>query len=216
MGTWSKLISYDVNSNNKNSVIFNDDFKQTTYKIDQEQGQIDWELFGEHNARNAISAALAVKQYGISLKDSLSSLEKFQGVSKRQDIILDTEDLMIIEDFAHHPTAIKITLDGLRKKFPKKRLLAAIELRSNTMKSGFHDEQLLHSVSAADLIFWKGDDSEQVKKLINKNPSKFSDIFNVDNFVDGIDSLFVAGDILLIMSNGNFDNLSKKLLEKYN
>ena len=84
------------------------------------------------------------------------------------------------------------------------------------MKSGFHDEQLLHSVSAADLIFWKGDDSEQVKGIINKNPSKFSDICNVDNFVDGIDSLFVAGDILLIMSNGNFDNLSKKLLEKYN
>ena len=195
--------------------MFNDDSKQTIYKIDQEEGRIDWEMFGEHNARNAMAAALAVKQYGISLKDSLSSLEKFQGVSKRQDILLDTEDLMIIEDFAHHPTAIKTTLDGLRKKFPKKRLLAAIELRSNTMKSGFHDEQLLHSVSEADLIFWKGDDSKQVKGLIDKNPSKFSDICNIDNFVDGIDSLSVAGDVLLIMSNGNFDNLSKKLLKKY-
>ena len=215
MGTWSKLISYDVNGNHTNSVIFNDDSKQTTYKIDQEEGRIDWEMFGEHNARNAMAAALAVKQYGISLKDSLSSLEKFQGVSKRQDILLDTEDLVIIEDFAHHPTAIKTTLDGLRKKFPKKRLLAAIELRSNTMKSGFHDEQLLHSVSEADHIFWKGDDSEQVKGLIDKNPSKFSDICNVDNFVDSIDSLFIVGDVLLIMSNGNFDNLSKKLLKKY-
>ena len=215
MGTWSKLISYDVNSNNNNSVIFNDDSKKTTYKFDQEEGRIDWEMFGEHNARNAMAAALAVKQYGISLKDSLSSLEKFQGVSKRQDILLDTEDLMIIEDFAHHPTAIKTTLDGLRKKFPKKRLLAAIELRSNTMKSGFHDEQLLHSVSEADLIFWKGDDSKQVKGLIDKNPSKFSDICNIDNFVDDIDSLSLAGDVLLIMSNGNFDNLSKKLLKKY-
>ena len=215
MGTWSKLISYDVNGNHTNSVMFNDDSKQTTYKIDQEEGRIDWEMFGEHNARNAMAAALAVKQYGISLKDSLSSLEKFQGVSKRQDILLDTEDIVIIEDFAHHPTAIKTTLDGLRKKFPKKRLLAAIELRSNTMKSGFHDEQLLHSVAEADHIFWKGDDSEQVKGLIDKNPSKFSDICNVDNFVDGIDSLFIAGDVLLIMSNGNFDNLSKKLLKKY-
>ena len=83
------------------------------------------------------------------------------------------------------------------------------------MKSGFHDEHLLHSVSEADLIFWKGDDSKQVKGLIDKNPSKFSDICNIDNFVDDIDSLSFAGDVLLIMSNGNFDNLSKKLLKKY-
>ena len=109
-------------------------------------------MFGEHNARNAISAALAAKQYGISLKDSLSSLEKFQGVSKRQDIILDTgprgyEDTAHRNSYQNNPTSSE-------EEISKKRLLAAIELRSNTMKSGFHDEQLLHSV-CNDLIFGK-------------------------------------------------------------
>ena len=213
MGCWSKLISYGVNDNHDNSISVHDDSKKTIYKIDEEQGQIDWKMFGEHNARNAMTAALATKQYGISLKDSLSSLEKFQGVSKRQDILLDTDRLVLIEDFAHHPTAIKTTLEGVRKNFPTNRLLVAIELRSNTMKSGFHDKRLVEATSDADMVFWKSPDFEQVQGLINKNPSISFKIEDVDVFVEDFNSISGEGDILLVMSNGNFDNLSSKILE---
>jgi UDP-N-acetylmuramate: L-alanyl-gamma-D-glutamyl-meso-diaminopimelate ligase len=160
-----------------------------------------------------MTAALATKQYGISLKDSLSSLAKFQGVSKRQDILLDTDRLVLIEDFAHHPTAIKTTLEGVRKNFPTNRLLVAIELRSNTMKSGFHDKRLVEATSDADMVFWKSPDFEQVQGLINKNPSISFKIEDVDVFVKDFNSISGEGDILLVMSNGNFDNLSSKILE---
>jgi UDP-N-acetylmuramate: L-alanyl-gamma-D-glutamyl-meso-diaminopimelate ligase len=213
MGCWSELISYGVNDNHDNSINVHDDSKKTIYKIDEEQGQIDWKMFGEHNARNAMTAALATKQYGISLKDSLSSLAKFQGVSKRQDILLDTDRLVLIEDFAHHPTAIKTTLEGVRKNFPTNRLLVAIELRSNTMKSGFHDKRLVEATSDADMVFWKSPDFEQVQGLINKNPSISFKIEDVDVFVKDFNSISGEGDILLVMSNGNFDNLSSKILE---
>ena len=214
MGCWSKLISYGINIQHDNSIELNNDAKKTTYRINKQEGQIDWEMFGEHNARNAMAAALAVYQYGIPLKDALASLEKFRGVARRQDFLLNTERLILIEDFAHHPTAIKSTLDGLRNNYPDRRIMVAIELRSNTMKSGFHDEKLMDASSEADLIFWKSEDFEQANGLVEKNPSCSSHISDVDAFVENFDSISTEGDILIVMSNGNFDDLSKKLIRK--
>ena len=214
MGSWSKLISYGLRDNQDNLLDFQSDSMNTLFKINDEEGQINWEMYGEHNARNAMVAILAVQQYGISLQDALTSLAKFQGVSKRQDILFDNGNLMLIEDFAHHPTAIKTTLAGIRKIFPEHRLMAAIELRSNTMRSGFHDEILVEAISDADKVFWKSEDIEQAEGLVGKNPAKSYQILNVDHFVNDFDS--ISCDILLIMSNGNFDGLSRKLIKKLN
>ena len=214
MGSWSKLISYGLSDNQDNLLDFQSDSMNTLFKINDEEGQINWEMYGEHNARNAMVAILAVQQYGISLQDALTSLAKFQGVSKRQDILFDNGNLMLIEDFAHHPTAIKTTLAGIRKIFPEHRLMAAIELRSNTMRSGFHDEILVEAISDADKVFWKSEDIEQAEGLVGKNPAKSYQILNVDHFVNDFDS--ISCDILLIMSNGNFDGLSRKLIKKLN
>ena len=92
--------------------------------------------------------------------------------------------------------------------------MVAIELRSNTMKSGFHDEKLMDASSEADLIFWKSEDFEQANGLVEKNPSYSSHISDVDAFVENFDSISTEGDILIVMSNGNFDDLSKKLIRK--
>jgi UDP-N-acetylmuramate: L-alanyl-gamma-D-glutamyl-meso-diaminopimelate ligase len=163
-----------------------------------------------------MSAALAVKQYGISLEEALSSLSKFTGVSKRQDILLDTERLLLIEDFAHHPTAIKTTLEGIKEKYPSRRLVAVIELRSNTMKSGYHDDRLAEVVSLADEVFWKSEDFVQVENLVNKNASNSRQIIDVDSFIADFDSVSSRGDIFIVMSNGNFDDISKKIIDKVN
>ena len=213
MGCWSKLISYSVETAHENSLNFHDSGK-TTYIIDGENGTLDWEMYGEHNARNAMTAALAVKQYGISLSDALMSLEKFKGVSKRQEILLDTERLLLVEDFAHHPTAIKSTITGIRKQYPNRRLMTAIELRSNTMKSGYHDDSLVQAVYEADQVFWKSEDYKQVQGLINKQVTNSKQITDVNSFVADFDSISVNGDILLVMSNGNFDDISKKIINK--
>ena len=215
MGCWSKLISYGINGQHENSISFSEDNTPTLLRIAGDEGQLDWTMLGEHNARNAITAVLAAKQYGIEMKDALNSLKKFKGVAKRQDLLFEDHRLVLIEDFAHHPTAIKSTLEGIKKKFPNKRLIAAIELRSNTMKSGFHDNNLVEAVAFADKVFWKSEDFTQTEKLVGAEPSKSSQIVNISEFVKEFKLLNQTDDLLVVMSNGNFDNLTKLLLKEY-
>lgn len=215
MGCWSKLISYGINGQHENSISFSEDNTPTLIRIDGDEGELDWTMLGEHNARNAITAVLAAKQYGIEMKDALNSLKKFKGVAKRQDLLFEDHRLVLIEDFAHHPTAIKSTLEGIKKKFPNKRLIAAIELRSNTMKSGFHDNNLVEAIAVADKVFWKSEDFTQTEKLVGAEPSKSSQIVNISEFVKEFKMLNQADDLLVVMSNGNFDNLTKLLLKEY-
>jgi len=215
MGCWSKLISYGINGQHENSISFSEDNTPTLLRIAGDEGELDWTMLGEHNARNAITAVLAAKQYGIEMKDALNSLKKFKGVAKRQDLLFEDHRLVLIEDFAHHPTAIKSTLEGIKKKFPNKRLIAAIELRSNTMKSGFHDNNLVEAIAVADKVFWKSEDFTQTEKLVGAEPSKSSQIVNISEFVKEFKMLNQADDLLVVMSNGNFDNLTKLLLKEY-
>ena len=215
MGCWSKLISYGINGQHENSISFSEDNTPTLFRIAGDEGELDWTMLGEHNARNAITAVLAAKQYGIEMKDALNSLKKFKGVAKRQDLLFEDHRLVLIEDFAHHPTAIKSTLEGIKKKFPNKRLIAAIELRSNTMKSGFHDNNLVEAVAVADKVFWKSEDFTQTEKLVGTEPSKSSQIVNISEFVKEFKMLNQTDDLLVVMSNGNFDNLTKLLLKEY-
>ena len=215
MGCWSKLISYGINGQHDNSISFSEDNTPTRLRIAGDEGELDWTMLGEHNARNAITAVLAAKQYGIEMKDALNSLKKFKGVAKRQDLLFEDHRLVLIEDFAHHPTAIKSTLEGIKKKFPNKRLIAAIELRSNTMKSGFHDNNLVEAVAVADKVFWKSEDFTQTEKLVGAEPSKSSQIVNISEFVKEFKMLNQTDDLLVVMSNGNFDNLTKLLLKEY-
>ena len=215
MGCWSKLISYDLEGKNENTVSIKEGHENLTYKIKDDEGDLDWAFLGVHNARNAMSASLAVHQYGISLDSSLKSLRNFQGVAKRQDTLLDSEELILIEDFAHHPTAIRSTIEGVRKRYPQNRLMVAIELRSNTMKSGFHDSNLIKSVVEADKVFWKGENKSQIEGLINNNPINSSQIIDIDKFVGDFRSTSSAGDILLVMSNGDFSDLSNKVIKSF-
>ena len=215
MGCWSKLISYGINGQHENSISFSEDNAPTLFRIAGDEGELDWTMLGEHNARNAITAVLAAKQYGIEMKDALNSLRKFKGVAKRQDLLFEDHRLILIEDFAHHPTAIKSTLEGIKKKFPNKRLIAAIELRSNTMKSGFHDNNLVEAIAVADKVFWKSEDFTQTEKLVGAEPSKSSQIVNISEFVKEFKMLNQTDDLLVVMSNGNFDNLTKLLLKEY-
>ena len=215
LGCWSKLIDYSFNEQNINSVNFSYSSNKTHLKIDNEKGELDWSMFGEHNARNAMVALLAVNIYGIKLSDGINSLKKFKGVDKRQDVLMDEERLLLIEDFAHHPTAIETTLKGIKKAYSNRKIYAAIELRSNTMKSGFHDDRLINVCSLVDKVFWKSEDKDQAKKLVEALPDKSSQIINIENFIDEFKQINRKGDVLVVMSNGNFDNLSQLLMNEF-
>ena len=215
LGCWSKLIDYSFNEQNINSVNFSNSSNKTYLTIENEKGELDWSMFGEHNARNAMVALLAVNIYGIKLSDGINSLKKFKGVDKRQDVLMDEERLLLIEDFAHHPTAIETTLKGIKKVYSNRKIYAAIELRSNTMKSGFHDDRLINVCSLVDKVFWKSEDKDQAKKLVEALPDKSSQIINIENFIDEFKQINRKGDVLVVMSNGNFDNLSQLLMNEF-
>ena len=215
LGCWSKLIDYSFNEQNINSVNFSNSSNKTHLTIENEKGELDWSMLGEHNARNAMVALLAVNIYGIKLSDGINSLKKFKGVDKRQDVLMDEERLLLIEDFAHHPTAIETTLKGIKKAYSNRKIYAAIELRSNTMKSGFHDDRLINVCSLVDKVFWKSEDKDQAKKLVEALPDKSSQIINIENFIDEFKQINRKGDVLVVMSNGNFDNLSQLLMNEF-
>ena len=96
MGCWSKLISYGINGQHENSISFSEDNSPTRLRIAGDEGELDWTMLGEHNARNAITAVLAAKQYGIEMKDALNSLKKFKGVAKRQDLLFEDHRLVSV------------------------------------------------------------------------------------------------------------------------
>ena len=215
MGCWSQQESYSYGENALNtfSSILSD-YSKIKFKIGNEEGELIWQMSGEHNARNAMSAVLAVNKYGISLSKSLEALSNFKGVSKRQDILWENEDIILMEDFAHHPTAIQMTLSGLRQKYKDYKIIAAIELRSNTMKSGYHDDVLIEATKEADEVFWKSDDKKQLDKFMQLDMSRSKLIESVEKSSNEIIEGIEQKTLIAIMSNADFDGFSQILIDR--
>jgi UDP-N-acetylmuramate: L-alanyl-gamma-D-glutamyl-meso-diaminopimelate ligase len=172
-------------------------------------------MLGEHNARNAMAALLALHHFDIALSDSAKCLETFSGVQRRLETIIDREELKLFDDFAHHPTAIEETLRALRARYKDNRIIALIEIRSNTMKSGLHDKALLSATSEANLVFWKGPDENQLGNLVNQSPKNQNIIDSVELFAEELRrSIINERDVIVMMSNGSFDGLADLLKSK--
>ena len=216
MGVWSKEVEFGEKEKNINYFeAIKKDYSSVRFYINKEVVEISWNMLGEYNTRNAMVAFLGLQHFGLGLLDSAKCLETFSGVKRRQEIIIDREDLKLFDDFAHHPTAIEQTLKGLRACYQKNRIIALIEIRSNTMKSGFHDKSLISAVSEADLIFWKGTDKDQLNNLVNKSSKKNNVIDSVISFSDELkNSIIKDNDVIIMMSNGNFDGLADLLKSK--
>ena len=216
LGVWSKEVEFGVEGNSSNYFeAIKKDHSSVRFSINKKVAEINWNLLGEHNARNAITALLALQHFNLSLSDSAKSLESFSGVKRRLDTIIDRKDLKLFDDFAHHPTAIQETLKGLRSRYLDNRIIALIEIRSNTMKSGLHDKNLTGATSEADLVFWKGADKDQLNNLVNKSPEKNYVIDSVDSFSDELKSFIIKdNDVIIMMSNGSFDGLADLLNSK--
>ena len=215
MGCWSKQESYSFDSktqNNYSSIL--PDYSEIRFKIGAHEGELKWQMFGEYNARNAMGAILATNRYGVTLNQSLEALSNFRGVSKRQDIIMENKNIIVMEDFAHHPTAIQMTLSSLRKKYADHKIIAAIELKSNTMKSGHHDDVLIEATKEADEVYWKSEDKTQLDKFIDSDSSRARSIQSVEDASNEIIRGIEKETLIVVMSNADFDGLSQKIIEK--
>jgi len=214
MGCWSNKIGF---SNNKDSVNYytalREDFSSSQIVSGETAGNLSWPMLGEHNAMNAMSAILACQECGVKVEDSIKALEAFLGVARRQQLILENDKVTLIDDFAHHPTAIKTTLKGLRDKYKSSRIIALIEIRSNTMKSGLHDDLLNPATEEADIVYWKSDNNSQLELLQANAPAKTKIIYSIDETVEEVVSFSKPNDLIVTMSNGSFDGLSASLFK---
>ena len=215
-GVWSKKSEFGSKEGNLNYFdAIKEDHSSLRFFVNKEEIEINWNMLGEHNARNAMAALLALNHFNIALSDSAKNLETFSGVKRRLETVIDREKLKLFDDFAHHPTAIEETLRGLRSRFRESRIIALIEIRSNTMKSGLHDTNLVSATSEADLVFWKGPDRNQLNNLVNQSSKNHNIMDSVNLFADKLKSSLVKeGDVIVMMSNGSFDGLSDLLKSK--
>jgi UDP-N-acetylmuramate: L-alanyl-gamma-D-glutamyl-meso-diaminopimelate ligase len=190
-------------------------------------GRVDWSLLGEHNQMNALAAIAAAEHVGVTPELAAASLARFENVRRRLElrgaVRMGQGDVRVYDDFAHHPTAMRTTINGLRRKIdaqqtshhePRQRILAVFEPRSNTMKLGAMKAQLPWSLEEADLAFCHsgglGWDAAQALAPMGEQ-AVVSD--SIDKLVARVAAAAKAGDHILCMSNGGFGGIHAKLLE---
>jgi UDP-N-acetylmuramate: L-alanyl-gamma-D-glutamyl-meso-diaminopimelate ligase len=178
-------------------------------------GTVKWSLLGAHNAENALAAIGAARHAGVSVSQSIAALAGFTGVKRRMELRGEVRGVAVYDDFAHHPTAIAYTIDGLRRKVGSKRIVAVLEPRSATMRMGVHRETLAPSLAGADSVwmFAPADLGWDADAVVATLGAKGNLARSVDELVKGLAGSASAGDQVLIMSNGGFGGLHGKLLE---
>ena len=182
------------------------------------QGTVSWQLTGLHNISNGLAAIAAARHAGILPRQAIAALNEFDGVRRRMELIGQAGGISVYDDFAHHPTAIKSTLEGLRNKVGNDRIIAVIEPRSNTMRMGVHKALLAASTLAANRVIWYQPqgldwDMEPVARSSEVPAKVYSDL---EIIVNDLSQHCVEGDNIVIMSNGGFGGLHQKLVDALN
>ncbi|MCW8109848.1 UDP-N-acetylmuramate:L-alanyl-gamma-D-glutamyl-meso-diaminopimelate ligase [Alteromonas ponticola] len=178
-------------------------------------GEVYWDLLGLHNVQNGLMAIAAAHHAGVTLTDAIEGLAQFKNVKRRLEVRGKVNDITVYDDFAHHPTAIALTIQGLREKVGKQRIFAVLEPRSNTMKMGHHQEELVASWQTADqtLLLEPKGLSWSLSKLASTSNSPATCFSEVSQIIDYLIQHVRSGDNILIMSNGGFDNIHQRLLD---
>ena len=182
----------------------------------EEVGIVNWDLVGDHNVDNALMSIAAARHVGVTPDLACESLAKFINTKRRLELKGEVNGVTVYDDFAHHPTAIELTLGGLRNKVGDDKIIAVLEPRSATMKRGVHKDTLAASLTKADEVFLYQPESiewsvEEIARQCQQ-PAQVSD--SVDQLVDKIVSSAKSGDHILVMSNGGFEGIHGKLLAK--
>jgi UDP-N-acetylmuramate: L-alanyl-gamma-D-glutamyl-meso-diaminopimelate ligase len=175
--------------------------------------RVDWQLLGEHNQLNALAALAAAEHVGVAPEAAAASLADFQNVRRRLELRGEAGGIKVYDDFAHHPTAMRSTVDGLRRKVGLERILAVFEPRSNTMKLGAMKAQLPWALEEADLSFClQGDYGWSAQEALAPLGEHAVVADSVDKLVAEVAKAAMPGDHVLCMSNGGFGGIHAKLL----
>jgi UDP-N-acetylmuramate: L-alanyl-gamma-D-glutamyl-meso-diaminopimelate ligase len=171
-------------------------------------GKLRWSQFGRHNALNACAALAASSAAGVDPQVALKALAGFRGVKRRMELISEVDDIRVYDDFAHHPTAIRLTLEGLRRSVGNARVLVALEPRSNTMRAGVHVGELGPALIAADRVWLMAGegidwDPHEVLEPLN---GRGRVVTKSDDLLTQMLDAVRPGDHVVFMSNGGFES----------
>ncbi len=175
--------------------------------------RIEWQLLGEHNQMNALAAIAAAEHVGVSPDKAGRALAGFENVARRLELKGEVNGIRVYDDFAHHPTAIRTTIDGLRRKVGVQRILAVFEPRSNTMKQGAMKAQLPWALEEADLSFChSGGLAWDAREALAPMGAQAQVCETIAALVTAVARAAKPGDHVLCMSNGGFGGVHAKLL----
>ena len=179
------------------------------------QGVVEWPLTGQHNVANALVCLAAARHVGVVPALGIAALSAFMNVKRRMEKVAEVRGVTIYDDFAHHPTAIATTLDGLRKRIGGAQLIAIIEPRSNSMKLGAHRDGLPESVVQADHVFWYAPDNLgwDLAASVASSTVPTSVCNSLEQIIAAVTALAAPGTQIVVMSNGGFGGLHSKLAE---
>lgn len=189
----------------------------------EDYGRLFTSLPGNHNLLNVLSVCGVALREGFTKEELRKGLASFSGMKRRQEVVAEINGITIIDDFAHHPTAVRETLSAIRAKYPGRRLVAFFEPRSNTSRRKIFEEAYSKSFASADLVFISTpalrphDDQkefihpEHVVETLNSAGIKAYSVKDADELLEKALPLLASGDVVLIMSNGSFDGIHIKL-----
>ena len=179
-------------------------------------GTVSWQLIGDFNIDNALMAVAAARHAGVPVNHAIDALCQFVNTKRRLELKGEVNGVRVFDDFAHHPTAIAKTLSAMRANVNKGRIIAVLEPRSNTMKSGVHKETLAQSLADADLVFvYQGEDVQwSVAQLIQDCHQPCVVEADLSAFTEAIVESVNANDTIVVMSNGGFGGIHQKLLSQ--
>ncbi|MEE9346206.1 MAG: UDP-N-acetylmuramate:L-alanyl-gamma-D-glutamyl-meso-diaminopimelate ligase [Methylococcales bacterium] len=224
MGCWTPVQTTCVGGLSKQSTIENTDWyavetSATDFDVFHnavKQGEVQWIHTGQHNRQNGLAAIAAANHVGVNPQQAIFALNSFKGVKRRLEVIGEHQGVTLYDDFAHHPTAITLTLEGLRAKVGEtSRIIAILEPRSNTMRMGVHASTLADSVAAADLAFiYKPEDLNwKLDQIVVDHPS--IQVFDsIELIVQALVKMAQPEDHWVFMSNGGFGGIYQQVLSK--
>jgi len=217
-GCWSdqNTVSLDGQDADWQAVLENPDGSAFDVSFQGEQvARVEWGLLGTHNVANALGVFACARSIGILPDVVADALSSFESVKRRMEVKGQVAGVTVYDDFAHHPTAIRLTLEGIRSRVGEQPIIAVLEPRSNTMKMGVHNELLEDSVRSADRSYWYQADSldYQLSDYLGDKPHNMV-VSNLDDLVSQVSAAAKPGTHIVCMSNGSFGGVHQKLLDQ--
>ena len=217
MGCWTPIERFGIDGDFEwsASLLHDDGSEFIVRHRGVEIGTVRWPLTGRHNVMNGLAALAATNAVGVEVARVIARLADFVSVKRRMENLGSARGVTVYDDFAHHPTAIRTTLEGLRASVGQARIVVAMEPRSNSMRLGAHAAQIAPSLNDADVVVFlhRPELAWDASKVIADLRGEGETAATVDELIARLTQLVQAGDHLVFMSNGGFEGAPRRTLE---